>query len=76
MLKFSDGVNIDTPGELRTLELADGVYVVGEGMLIPMKDMEEAREYIKTEKRVKAIKKSPEPQKEFLKQVNNILKGK
>ena len=68
-------MNIDTSGELRTLELADGVYVVGEGMLIPMKDMEEAREYIKTEKPARAIKKSPNPREEFFKQVNDILKS-
>ena len=37
-LKFSDGIEIDTSGELRLLELYDGWYVVGEGKLIPLKD--------------------------------------
>ena len=40
-LKFSDGIEIDTSGELRLLELYDGWYVVGEGKLIPVKDEEE-----------------------------------
>ena len=38
MLRFSDGVNIDTSGPLRPLKLADGWYVVGEGTLSPVTD--------------------------------------
>ena len=52
MLRFSDGVNIDTSGELRILKLKDGYYVVGEGMCIPVADKEEAREVIKEMKNV------------------------
>ena len=37
-LKFSDGIEIDTSGDLRLLELYDGWYVLGEGRLIPVKD--------------------------------------
>ena len=37
-LKFSDGIEIDTSGELRLLELYDGWYVVGEGKLIPVEE--------------------------------------
>lgn len=48
MLHFSDGVNIDTSGELRVLELADGYYVVGEGMCIPVSGREEADEVIRS----------------------------
>ena len=40
-LKFSDGIEIDTSGELRLLELYDGWYIVGKGILIPVKDEEE-----------------------------------
>jgi hypothetical protein len=40
-LKFSDGIEIDTSGPLRLLELHDGWYVVGEGRLIRVKDKEE-----------------------------------
>jgi hypothetical protein len=40
-LSFSDGIEIDTSGELRLLELYDGWYVVGEGRLIPVEDEEE-----------------------------------
>lgn len=46
MLRFNDGVNIDTTGEIRILRLRDGYYVVGEGMCIPVADREEAREVI------------------------------
>jgi len=38
MLRFSDGVTIDTSGPLRKLVLRDGIYLVGEGYLIPVKD--------------------------------------
>jgi hypothetical protein len=38
ILKFSDGVQIDTSGPIRSLHLADGWYVVGNGFLIPVKD--------------------------------------
>lgn len=41
-LRFDDGIEIDTSGELRLLELYDGWYVVGEGRLIPVKDEEAA----------------------------------
>jgi hypothetical protein len=41
-LRFTDGVSIDTSGSLRTLHLADGWYVVGEEMLIPCADRQEA----------------------------------
>jgi hypothetical protein len=46
MLRFNDGVNIDTSGPLRTLRLKDGYYVVGKEMCIPVADREEAREFI------------------------------
>ena len=47
MLKFNDGVNVDTSKELRTLRLHDGLYVVGGGMLIPVNDQKEADELLK-----------------------------
>lgn len=43
MLKFSDGVNIETSGKLRTLKLDDGWYVTGQGLLIPCGSHEEAK---------------------------------
>lgn len=46
ILKFSDGIEIDTSGELRLLELYDGWYVVGDGRLIPVKDREEGEKKI------------------------------
>jgi hypothetical protein len=42
ILRFTDGVQIDTSGEYRTLKLQDGWYVVGRGLLKPCADQEEA----------------------------------
>ena len=42
VLRFTDGVQIDTAGPIRTLKLPDGWYVVGGGMLIPCTDREDA----------------------------------
>ncbi len=42
ILRFTDGVEIDTSGEYRTLKLRDGWYVVGHGTLQPCADQEEA----------------------------------
>jgi len=41
MIKFSDGVTFKTDGPLRVESRYDGLYVVGQGMLIPVKDREE-----------------------------------
>lgn len=46
MLRFSDGVNIDTSGPMRTLRLHDGWYAVGEGKSIPCKNQQEAQEWV------------------------------
>jgi len=43
MLRFSDGVTIDTSGPPRVLTLSDGHYVVGSGMLIPVGSLNEAQ---------------------------------
>lgn len=43
MLRFSDGVNIETSGKLRTLKLDDGWYVTGQGLLIPCESHKEAK---------------------------------
>ncbi len=47
MLSFNDGISIDTSGSLRKLELKDGWYVVGEGMLLPVDDEGEADRLLK-----------------------------
>ena len=75
-LRFSDGMEFDTSGPLRKERRSDGLYIVGEGKLIPVKDDEEANLYLKTEERAKTILSSSNPQKEFFNQINNILKGK
>lgn len=41
MLRFTDGIEIDTGGPARRLELEDGLYVVGQGHLIPVSNENE-----------------------------------
>jgi hypothetical protein len=53
MLRFNDGMEFDTRGELRTEHRSDGWYVTGEGKLLPMRDEKQAREYVE---RVKALR--------------------
>lgn len=43
-LRFNDGVTIDMSGPLRKLRLADGLYVVGEGLCCPVDSDAEADE--------------------------------
>ena len=57
MLRFSDGINIDTSGELRILTLKDGSYVVGDGMLIPVNDKESGLRIIREMKLKTSLKK-------------------
>jgi len=42
ILRFSDGINIDTSGPIRKMSLKDGWYVVGMGMLVPVINEKEA----------------------------------
>ena len=56
MLRFSDGMGFDTSGPLRKTRRSDGLYVVGEGMLIPVNSVEEANEIIDEHTKKKASK--------------------
>ena len=47
MLCFNDGVSVDTSGNLRIVELADGLYVTGMGFLIPVANRKEGEETIR-----------------------------
>jgi len=42
-ITFSDGVTFGTAGPYRIEQRADGLYVVGEGMLCPVASYEEDR---------------------------------
>lgn len=46
MLKFNDGVRIDTSGELRVTWIRGDWYVVGKGMSIPVDSQREGEELI------------------------------
>ena len=50
MLKFTDGETFDTSGELRKEKRYDGWYVLGQGMLIPVQDEEEADRVLNSHK--------------------------
>jgi hypothetical protein len=43
-IRFSDDVTFKLHGPLRVVRERDGLYVVGEGCLIPVADEQEARE--------------------------------
>ncbi len=45
-LRFSDDEEFDTSGPLRAEERYDGWYVLGNNMMIPVKDEEEANQTI------------------------------
>jgi hypothetical protein len=46
-LDFSDGISINTGGKPRKLELYDGLYVTGQGLLIPVDSHQEAEGIIR-----------------------------
>lgn len=52
MLRFSDGVEIDTSGEYRVIHLSDGYYLVGHGVCSPVDSFEDGKALMN---RLKAI---------------------
>ena len=57
-LKFSDGEEFDLSGSYRKEHRTDGWYVLGENMLIPVKDEKEADEYISEHSQLSSCKDS------------------
>lgn len=47
MLRFNDGISVNTSGPIRKLQLKDGWYVVGNGMSIPVSSKKEADAMVK-----------------------------
>ena len=47
ILRFSDGMTLDTSGPLRVVLKKDGHYVLGQGMSIPVDSHEEGLKIIK-----------------------------
>jgi len=45
-LRFNDGISFDTSGPLRIICKRDGMYVVGEGMMVPVRDQDEGVQLI------------------------------
>ena len=48
-MKFSDGMEFDLSGPMRIEERSDGLYVVGNNMLIPVKTVEDGLSIIRKE---------------------------
>lgn len=57
MLKFNDGVKINTSGELRVTWVKGDWYVVGKGMSIPVDSQTEGEELIEQLSRKKEVRK-------------------
>ena len=47
ILTFSDGETFDTSVELQLTRRKDGWYVIGEGYLLPVRDIDEGRKRLK-----------------------------
>ncbi len=47
ILTFSDGETFDTSVELQLIHRKDGWYVIGEGYLLPVRDIDEGRKRLK-----------------------------
>ena len=58
ILKFSDGEEFDLSGSLRKEHRADGWYLLCENMMIPLKDEQEADEYISKHSQQSSLKDS------------------
>jgi hypothetical protein len=48
ILKFTDGMEINTAGEYAVIRKSDGLYVVGHGMCCPVDTSKEGEDLIKT----------------------------
>ena len=46
ILRFNDGMTLDTSGKLRVVRKRDGYYVLGEGMSLPVDSRQEGLEII------------------------------
>ena len=57
MLKFNDGVKIDTSGELRVARIKGDWYVIGKGMSIPVDSRREGEELIEQQSYKKEVRK-------------------
>jgi len=51
ILRFTDGQEFDTSGDYRIEERYDGLYVVGNGLLMAVKTREEGIAFIEHERR-------------------------
>ena len=57
ILKFSDGEEVDTSVELQLSLRNDGWYVIGNGLLIPVRDLDEGRKELKKQKEKRKLQR-------------------
>ena len=57
ILKFSDGEEFDTSVELQLTLRKDGWYVIGNGLLIPVRDLDEGRKELKKQKEKRKLQR-------------------
>jgi len=55
-LRFTDGMSFDMSGPLRLTLRSDGMYVVGQGLLVPVRDEEEGRQLIENITKTEGLK--------------------
>ena len=46
-MEFTDGMKFDTSGPLRIIRKSDGLYVVGQGMLMAVETWDEGQRLVK-----------------------------
>ena len=57
ILRFSDGEEFDTSVELQLTLRNDGWYVIGNGLLIPVRDLDEGRKELKKQKEKRKLQR-------------------
>ena len=57
ILRFSDGEEFDTSVELQLTLRKDGWYVIGNGLLIPVRDLDEGRKELKKQKEKRKLQR-------------------
>ena len=56
-LRFTYGMSFDMSGPLRLTVRSDGMYVIGNGMLVPVRDAQEGRQLIENITKTEGIER-------------------
>ena len=58
-IKFDDGIEFDTSSDYHLTHRSDGWYVVGAGLLCPVKDCDEGYKFIAEMRSINRLKHEP-----------------